>query len=69
MELWFSILGMSVLTFWQRAAFLTLPERVQLPLLLRRSLRFVPAAVLTAIWLPELVLQKGVMALALNNER
>ncbi len=34
-----------------------------------RSLRYVPAAVLTAIWAPELLLQKGVLSLALSNER
>ena len=28
-----------------------------------------PAAVLTAIWAPELMLQKGVLSLALGNER
>jgi len=67
--LWLSIAGMALLTFWQRAAFLLLPERFQLPHLLRRALRYVPAAVLTAIWAPELVMQKGVMALVLENER
>ena len=69
MALWLSILGMSVATFGQRASFLLLPERVQLPALLRRALRYVPAAVLTAIWAPELLLQKGVLSLAPGNER
>jgi len=69
MTLWWIILGMSVATFGQRASFLLLPERVKLPLLLRQALRYVPAAVLTAIWAPELLLQKGVLSLALENER
>lgn len=69
MSLWLIILGMSVATFGQRASFLLLPEQVRLPALLRRSLRYVPAAVLTAIWAPELLLQKGVLSLALGNER
>lgn len=69
MSLWLIILGMSVATFAQRASFLLLPEQVQLPALLRRALRYVPAAVLTAIWAPELLLQKGVLSLALGNER
>ena len=60
---------MSVATVLQRASFLLLPERVQLPSLLRRALRYVPAAVLTAIWAPELLLQKGVLSLGLGNER
>ena len=69
MNLWLIIAGMMVATFGQRASFLLLPERIQLPLLLRRALRYVPAAVLTAIWAPELLLQKGVLSIALGNER
>ncbi len=69
MSLWLVIVGMAALTFGQRASFLLLPERIQLPALLRRALRYVPAAVLTAIWAPELLLQKGVLSLALGNER
>lgn len=69
MTLWLVILGMSVATFGQRASFLLLPAHVQLPALLRRALRYVPAAVLTAIWAPELILQKGVLSVALGNER
>ena len=69
MTLWLIILGMMAATFGQRASFLLLPPHVQLPALLRRALRYVPAAVLTAIWAPELMLQKGVLSLALGNER
>lgn len=69
MTLWFIILGMTAVSFGQRASFLLLPERIQLPELFRRALRYVPAAVLTAIWAPELLLQKGVLNLALGNER
>ena len=69
MSIWLIILGMAVLTFCQRASFLLLPERVQLPPLLVRALRYVPAAVLTAIWAPELLLQNGVPSVALGNER
>jgi branched-subunit amino acid transport protein len=69
MNLWLVILGMTALTFSQRASFLLLPERVQLPEFLKSALRYVPAAVLTAIWAPELLLQKGVLAVALENER
>jgi len=68
-SLWLAILGMSVATFCQRASFLLLPARIQLPALLRRALRYVPAAVLTAIWAPELLLQKGVLSIAPGNER
>ncbi len=69
MKLWLVILGITACTFALRASFLLLPERAQLPELLNRSLRYVPAAVLTAIWAPELLLQKGVLSLAPGNER
>ena len=69
MTLWLIVLGMTAATFGQRASFLLLPERVRLPEWLRRSLRYVPAAVLTAIWAPELLLHKGVLSIALGNER
>lgn len=67
--LWAVILAIAAATFWQRASFLVLPERFQLPGLLKHALRYVPAAVLTAIWAPELMLQKGVLALTPGNER
>ena len=67
MSLWLIIFGMTLVTFAGRASFLLLPERVQLPELFVRSLRYVPAAVLTAIWAPELLLQNGVLNLAPGN--
>ena len=67
--LWSTILGMGAITLTLRASFILLPERVRLPDLLRRALPFVPAAVLTAVWAPELALQKGVLQLSLHNER
>ena len=58
--LWLVIIGMGAITFALRASFMVLPPSIEIPPLLRRGLRFVPAAVLTAIWAPELLLQKGV---------
>ena len=69
MSLWLTIAGMAAVTYALRASFLVLPPSVETPPLLRRGLRYVPAAVLTAIWAPELLLQKGVLSLALGNER
>jgi branched-subunit amino acid transport protein len=60
---------MGAMTLALRASFIVLPERFTLPALLRRALPFVPAAVLTALWAPELLLQKGVLYLSLQNER
>ena len=69
MNLWLTIAGMTAVTFALRASFLLLPPSVQTPEVLRRGLRYVPAAVLTAIWAPELLLQDRVLFLALENER
>jgi branched-subunit amino acid transport protein len=46
---WLAILGMAAVTFLVRMSFLLLPPEVETPALLRRALRYVPAAVLTAI--------------------
>ena len=59
-----TIAGMALVTMALRCAFLVLPPEVKTPEFLRRALRYVPAAVLTAIWAPELVL-----AAADANER
>jgi len=57
--MWLTLAGMALVTFALRASFLLLPPRLETPPLLRRALRYVPAAVLTAIWAPELVLSPG----------
>lgn len=69
MTLWLMIAGMAGVTFALRASFLLLPDRVSLPGPMRRALRYVPAAVLTAIWAPELLLQQGSIDLSAGNER
>jgi len=69
MNLWYTLAGMAIVTYLARASFLLLPAGVDTPPLLRRALRYVPAAVLTAIWAPELALQKEVLFLSLENER
>lgn len=69
MTLWLILLGMALVTFALRAAFLVLPPGLELPALFRRALRYVPAAVLTAIWAPEVLVKNeqlpaGVVAIA-----
>lgn len=57
--IWATIAGMALVTYLLRASFLVLPPGVETPALLRRALRYVPAAVLTAIWAPELAFAPG----------
>jgi branched-subunit amino acid transport protein len=69
MTVWLTVIGMALVTYALRASFMILPPHIDTPPLLRRALRYVPAAVLTAIWAPELLLQKGVLSIAPGNER
>jgi len=64
-----TIAGMAVVTYLLRASFLLLPAGIETPPLLRRALPYVPAAILTAIWAPELLLHDGVLSLSPGNER
>lgn len=53
------ILGMAAVTFLVRYAFFALGERVAFPPVVKRALRYVPAAVLTAIVVPMVLLPDG----------
>ncbi len=59
MSLALTIAGMALVTYALRASFLVLPPHWETPQFLRRALRYVPAAVLTAIWAPELAFAPG----------
>jgi branched-subunit amino acid transport protein len=69
MTIWLTIAGMAVVTYALRSSFLLLPASVETPALFKRALRFVPAAVLTAIWAPELLLKDQVLSLGSGNEK
>ena len=64
-----TILGMGLVTYAIRLSLFLLPERVILPPWLLRALRYVPAAVLSAIIFPELLLPEGTIDITLGNER
>jgi branched-subunit amino acid transport protein len=65
----FLIVVMTIITFFERYAMLELSNRIKLPMWLMRSLRFVPAALLTAIAIPGLVYRAGELDLSPMNER
>ena len=60
--LWTAILGMGVITFSLRLSFIALQGRLRLPPLVTRALRFVPAAVLTALVTPALFYTDGALS-------
>lgn len=67
MSLWFVILFAGLLTFGTRLSFILLLDRIKVPNWFRRGLRFVPAAVLSALILPELVSRNAALDLSLRN--
>lgn len=69
MSLWLALLGMTAVTFALRASFLLLPSGVETPALLRRALRYVPATVLTAIWVPPVFFEGEALSLSIHNEQ
>jgi len=69
MNLWIIIIIIGLLTLAIRLSFIVLFGVVEVPPLLSRALRFVPAAVLSAIILPELLLRDGQLAIGLGNDR
>jgi branched-subunit amino acid transport protein len=67
--LWLAIVGAGAVTFALRLSFIALLGRIGIPLLLGRALRFVPAAVLTAVVIPLLFYDNGALVVSLGNER
>ena len=69
MTLWLTILSMGVVTYALRLSLIALLGRFEVPAIVRRALRFVPPAVLSAIILPELFQPGGRLNLTLGNAR
>jgi len=66
---WLVILGGMAATYLTRLSFILLIPAARVPQFLRRGLKYIPPAVLSAILLPELVIQDGSLELALSNHR
>ena len=69
MAIWLTIIGMGIVTYAIRLSPIVLLERVELPRLVLRALRFVPAAVLSAIIFPELLRHSGAIDISFHNAR
>ncbi len=69
MNIWLIMLLGGALTFAMRLSFIYLLGRMNVPEAVRRGLRFVPPAVLSALVLPELVMPGGHLDLSLSNTR
>lgn len=69
MDIWLTIVAVGALTYSTRLSFIAIFGRRQIPFQVKRGLRFVPSAVLTAIIFPELLMPAGTLDVSLGNER
>lgn len=69
MNIWLVMLIGGLLTFGMRLSFIYLMGRVNVPEVIKRGLRLVPPAVLSALVLPELIMPSGHLDLSLGNPR
>ena len=69
MKLWLIFLAAGLLTYAMRLSFILSWGKIEVPVWLQRALRFVPPAVLTAIFFPELFMPGGEIDLSPGNAR
>lgn len=67
--LWLAMFAAGAITFTTRLSFIILFDRLEVPKWLIQALRFVPTAVLTAIILPELLIQDNGLFISVYNTR
>jgi branched-subunit amino acid transport protein len=66
---WVVMLIAGILTYATRLSFILLIGRRSVPPLVGRMLRYIPAAVLTAIIFPEILIRDGTLYLSIGNAR
>lgn len=69
MNIWLVMVIIGVITYATRLSFIHLFGKQEIPPILRRGLRFVPPAVMTAIIFPEILLSNGAVNISLGNAR
>jgi branched-subunit amino acid transport protein len=69
LAIWITIFLSGLVTFYLRYSFIGFSHRLQTPIWFRQALRFVPAAVLSALVCKALVFYGGHYQLSLTNER
>ena len=68
-QLWLVVFCIGLFTFASRLSFILFADRLGLSPALRRALRFVPIAALSAIIAPELLIHQGQLVIGPNNLR
>jgi len=68
-EVWITIVLMTVVTVATRTVMLVFGDRIPLPERVQHALRFAPACALTALIAPELLTEQGAWAISLANAK
>ncbi|UCG96235.1 MAG: AzlD domain-containing protein [Burkholderiales bacterium] len=68
-ELWITIVGMTIVTVAARTLMPAFGDRLPLPPRVQHALRFAPACALTALIAPELLTEQGAWAISLANAK
>ena len=66
---WLTIIIAGILTYTTRLSFIIFYGKIKMPALVEQTLKFVPPAVLTAIFFPELLLDNGNLYISIGNAR
>jgi branched-subunit amino acid transport protein len=69
MNIWLAVIAAGLLTYTTRLSSIISFGRIDMPKTVERALRFVPVAVLTAIFLPELVYIQQDLIISYRNPR
>ncbi len=69
MNIWLMMVIIGVITFGIRLSFIILWGHLEIPVIAQRALRFVPAAVLSALILPDILPQPFGFPATLTNPR
>jgi branched-subunit amino acid transport protein len=69
MSIWLVMLLGGALTYLTRLSFIALQDRISMPSLVQRALRFVPPAVLSVVIFQELFYQNSSLNFTLTNTR
>jgi branched-subunit amino acid transport protein len=69
MSIWLVMLLGGALTYLTRLSFIALQDKISMPTLMQRALRFVPPAVLSVVIFQELFYRNSALDLSLANSR
>ncbi len=69
LEIWITIIGMTLVTLATRTVMLVFGDRIPLPERVQHALRYAPVCALAALIAPELLTDHGAWAIALDNPK